>query len=216
MRTKHKFITAGVGASALALGVAITGGTSASFYDDETQQGTFQAGSVDLVTSGVIASQSVNPLGSVTYDPATKTLHASNLQPGDTFTYDVTFKNAGSLNASPYMKWTIADDSENGVIEAEDTDPTPAGELDNVMTVLYNIDAFGSSASGVPTPVNNTFNAPAHYLSFDMAPGLERHAKFTFTVPNGGQGAENQIMTDSFDLIMDFALTQVGAPVPTI
>ena len=218
MKKQHKVIVGGLGAGALALGVALTGGTSAYFYDDETQQATFQAGSVDLVTTGAIASQNINPLGTVTYDPATKTLSASNLQPGDTFVYDVAFKNAGSLNAFPYMSWKVLNDNENGVNEAEGADPTAGvGELDNVMTVRFDIDAFGSSANGTPTPVSNTFyGQPAPIgLSWAMEPGLTRHAKFTFKVPNGGQGAENQIMTDSFDLKIDFALTQVGAPVPT-
>lgn len=217
MQKKHKFIAAGLGVGALALGVALTGGTSAYFYDDETQQATFQSGTVDLVTTGAVGVTSVNPLASVTYDPATKTLHASNLQPGDSFDYDVTFKNAGTLDAFPYMKWTFSHDDENGVNEAEGADPTAGtGELDDTMLVNYNIDAFGQPANGLPVPVKSMDDNGVIGLSWAMTPGLNRDAKFTFSVPNGGQGAENQIMTDSFDVRIDFALTQVGAPAPNL
>lgn len=216
VQKKQKLITAGIGAGAVAMAVALTGGTSAYFYDDEAQQAEFQSGSVDLVTTGAIDAVNVNPLASVTYDPATKTLSASNLRPGDSFDYNVVFTNAGSLEAFPYMAWTISGDEENGVNEAEGGPGAAGGELDDRMTVNYDIDAFGKTAGAQPVPVRSMLTNPVIGLSWPMAPGLARNAKFTFAVPNGGQGAENDVMTDSFDLQIKFALTQVGAPVPSL
>lgn len=214
VQKKQKLVAAGMGAGAVILGVALTGGTSAYLFDDETDLGNFQAGTLDVVTSGSVQGISLNPKANVTYDPTTKKLTARNLQPGDKFKYTIAYTNAGTLNGVPQMSWKISNDSENGTGESEtgaDIGSAEQGELDNLMTVEWNIDATESTPNGIPQNIHALETNPVFGLGPVLAPGATRQSQFTLTVPkSASQGAENNIMTDSFDLTVTVGLAQQG------
>jgi predicted ribosomally synthesized peptide with SipW-like signal peptide len=116
MQTKKKVLIGGLSSLAVAAGVALTGGTSAYYYDLERSEGNrFAACSLDLRERAMLvkqvafahddgdgttgesvedtqASSNVSDNG----DGALSTISLSNLQPGDAFEVKIGLRNAGS------------------------------------------------------------------------------------------------------------------------
>lgn len=104
MNKKTRALIGGAGVSAAVAAVALTGGTSAFFYDVETIGGNSIGScslSIDPVTTVTTAGYD-NEEGAadqmVVGDTSANVVKVSNMQPGDAFTADITLTNTGTCN----------------------------------------------------------------------------------------------------------------------
>lgn len=149
MNNKKKLLIGSLSTAAVVAGVAMTGGTSAYYYDLERSEGnSLSACSLDLVQQGVhikqvgwaeddettVAEEEQSQATSVvTANPevgtnpgALSTIALDNLQPGDAFEVTIKLKNAGSCHGEMWgdINFPITD-KENGMLEPEEA----AGDL---------------------------------------------------------------------------------------
>jgi hypothetical protein len=211
MQYKLKLMIGGASVVAVAAGAALTGTTSAYFYDLEKSTGNVAEGcDFDLTyrLSGAGASG-----GNVNGGNDSFTLE--NLQPGESRTANVYVRNAGSCAGDAYFDIDNPVDAENGVTEpeAEAGDADAAGDVGEIVQVT----ARRYSAGG-PVYFNGSLNdfaaAPPTLVDGDFGAADGQNLYFTFTVPNGARGAENALMTDSFTFDMDMAMVQDGQVTP--
>ena len=270
MNNKKKLLIGSLSTAAVVAGVAMTGGTSAYFYDLETSDGNLLgACSLDLVASGApdiqqtagsaadITVSSVVDAAGTTDGPGTSwdgpmvgglyQVGIGAMEPGDMFTVTIPLDNAGKCagelfgdirgpfndlegsNYEPETAWEAAGnnpdkpsgaDDESAAIIAQQPGSglTPAiidqydggdGDLDNVVLVDYGPD----DASNVVA--NETFAEFAWrkptILDPSFTPTETKSIVVQLRVPDSGvPGDGNEIMGDSFEFLIDFALAQPG------
>lgn len=219
MNKKQKLLIGGASVSAVVAGVALTGGTSAFYYDMEQQTGnSIEACDFDL-------TQSVETVKTTTGVPVTQStagsqpgaITISNVEPGDTFRSTITLSNIGSCAGDLWADIDQHSDDENGTLEPEANeggDDTPGGDLGGYMKVsvlqgatpisgLQDV-TLASLATLLPSNVDSTF-----------AGGDTTTLVLEFVAPvnaanPGGRADENKIMTDAYTFELDFALAQQG------
>ena len=233
MNNKKKLLIGSLSTAAVVAGVAMTGGTSAYYFDAESAlNNSFEACDFDLVrqntniiqtgfaeggtqtqAQGVAESSGAGNIG----------INLSNLQPGDAFDVVIDLKNVGTCEGE---LWADIDfpitDNENSNLEPEQaagdnttgnlSDPSEAeslnggGELDTVMQAKYS-DSLGNS-----TPWMSYHQLAYRYP--DMLSGaFGDQATDTITVQlkvpdDGTPGDGNEIMSDSFTFAVHFVQAQ--------
>lgn len=232
MQTKKKVLIGGLSSLAVAAGVAMTGGTSAYYYDLERSDGNkLAACSLDLVEDQVQVTQTA--FGDEVTDPldsqavvtttsndtpdnpgALSTIMIENMLPGDAFRVDITLRNAGSCAGEMWgdVNFPI-DDNENGRLEPEMApgvpDPdTDGGDLDDLIQAVY----LGPSDDGVsfgPASYNTLAYAVPWLLDSDFEAGEINVVSVQLRVPDDGTAQDgNEIMSDYFTFALDFAAAQ--------
>lgn len=195
MNKKSKALVGAFGATAATAAIAMTGSTGAFFYDNDTSTNEFAAGTLDLeytIAPGTGASAS---------DLDGSNIDLSNMKPGDTKSFTVTVKNAGSVAGYLYADAVEVTDDENVVWDAEGSDVTSdGGELDEAILI---------AGPGVPANKTLADMVPVAPLGgVALAPGDSRSATFTFSIPEGERGDYNDIMSDLYEFTLEMGLSQ--------
>lgn len=225
MRNRFKLAAGGVGVAAVAASVALTGGTSAYFYDLEKSTGNaIEACELDLtyrmsnLTQRSAAPQSQatavkTSADNVTLNGAEGAFALADLQPGDSYSVQVNVRNnaprGDGCSGELYMDVDNHLDLENGLTEPERSagDADESGDLGETVVAKLTQDgsvkhdgSLAAFAEALPRVVDS-----------DFTPQDEHTLVMSFTVPESGvRGGENAIMSDSYSFDLDFGLFQKG------
>lgn len=202
MNKKTRALIGGVGVSAAVAAVALTGGTSAYFYDVETVTGNSIAScGIEIEPSTVVTTNGYNASSQI---HATTTsgnvIGVTNMQPGDSFTADVTLKNAGSCAGDIWADINFpldyqADDSFAQALQASvSIDGNPQGTF-----------PFGELSYRYPDLIKAGVTA-----------GHSTDLSVTVLFPESGvRGGENALEDKSLEFTIDYAVVQEGID-PTV
>jgi predicted ribosomally synthesized peptide with SipW-like signal peptide len=206
MQKRNKAIVAGLSVSAVAAAVALTGSTSAYYYDLETSENKIKACGFDLQYDAEVDPAEDNYGSAMVTEGGSVVI--KNVAPGDSFAVTVTLANVGACEGDLWAQVNDVRNQENGVTEPERTsgDDATDGELGDHVTISV-------PELGVGGVTMNT--VPWHLLSGATKLGTMPadfgpvSATINIDVPKGGgAGDVNDIMTDSFELDFDLALVQ--------
>lgn len=179
------------------------GATQAYFSDVETSRGnTFAASSLDLTIDGV----------NTNVVKFTRT----GLMPGSQPTGSWTLANAGSINGFLDIQNITVVSGENGLIEpeAEAGDTTnDVGELQNVLNVrlYFDVDKNNSYSTGDVMFYNGKVGAIPSSFELDRPIAAGSDVKINAVFDWWTTADDNQAMTDTFELGIDFELGQTAA-----
>jgi predicted ribosomally synthesized peptide with SipW-like signal peptide len=213
MQKRNKAIVAGLSVSAVAAAVALTGSTSAYYYDLETSENSIQACGFDLEYSANV-TKGETQYGSAIVDN-TGAVVIKNVAPGDSFDVTIDLKNVGNCAGTLWGQVTNVKNMENGLTEPEKEGGDVAGtegELgDFVKISVPLLGSEGPTLNEIPWPAMTSARPMVEIpAGFDLAKDL-MPITLRIDVPLGeNAGDNNKIMTDSFELDFDLALVQNG------
>ena len=225
MNNKKKLLIGSLSTAAVVAGVAMTGGTSAYYYDLERSEGNrLSACSIDLEEQDVRITQTQSgdetdlahsqaDVNSSTSSGGLSTITLDNLVPGDIFKVEIDLKNVGSCSGEMWgdVNFPIVDD-ENTKLEAEQEpgvpDPDPSGgDLDDVLLATYqgpNDDSVSYTGT-----YHNLAYLPPWLLDSDFTGGEMNTVTILLEVPDEGTARDgNEVMSDKFTFAIDFAAAQ--------
>jgi hypothetical protein len=213
MQKRNKAIVAGLSVSAVAAAVALTGSTSAYYYDLETSHGNkIAACGFDLTYKGEVDG---DPSEKATFTDGKLTI--DGVEPGDAFSALYTVGKVGDCETDLYISGSAAS-LENTIIdpEADAGDETASrGELHESITV--SLPGVHPALQNMPAPESleiMQFHHEAIDNWFDSHDDVR--VRLDVNVPKGAAGDHNEIMTDSFEYDFDLQMVQEGAPAPEL
>lgn len=228
MNKRTRALIGATGVSVVVAATALTGGTSAFFYQVETntENGIESCAfdidpttTVTLTPYDVASSQMSNEVDEAVTQSQ---INVANMQPGDAFTAKIELTNIGDCAADLWTDINFPLNFQEGPVAGE----TPAeaasralrAEFANYLDVTVTSIA-GVAAGALPaTPVTGA-TASFYDLAFDAAgmpqsalPGGSTHTLLvTVLFPDtGDRGAENRFMGLPLTFTTDYALSQVG------
>lgn len=208
MNGKVRALVGATGVSAVVAAVALSGGTSAFYYDSQHITGnsvtacTFGLG----VESKTIQTDSQGEHATVDTN-ANHAITISNLEPGDKFQTTYTLSNTSAEGQCAGDLWADISGHSKDAYQ----NPSP-NALENDLKVTL----MGSVDDGAPTTIaaNVQYNQLATILPAKIQSALAAGHKYTLTatygVPLGARGDFNEIQGKSIGFNVDFGLVQVG------
>jgi len=214
MNKKTRALIGGAGVSAAVAAVALSGGTSAFFYDVQTVENNsisscgFELESAATVVahpySGVNTSR--NLASQVLASSEGSNILVEKMQPGDGFTATLTVTNSGDSTCAADAWWDI-----NYPISGIDGSGNPVtnpGAGVQPFTQALQTSLSGDTSSTAGNLDELIYESPEKLGR--VAPGASKSVVINVSWPLGARSEGNELMDHSVSFTLDYALSQVG------